>query len=199
MPLRDAVTFIGLKVYGAEWVDSKIEHVITLIAEKCEAGEIAAAYRALTGVETLDPAEWRSIGWRNYFATGEIPLDLPLVNFVNGEWRTNKDGHTSRQPVQIFVRREHVDRLAAALLPQRPHPGGRPRHDWGAFKEKFLQLRRERGDFRKPEDQTNGWNSAASAAGTVLGFIPESQKSPDPRTMARYISKWVREIDQNGT
>jgi hypothetical protein len=156
--LRDAVDLVGRKVYGPDWQplseferdnpeiivtrlfvfvetkpnpklpDPKIEHVITLIAEKCEAGGIEAAYRHISGVGTLDSGEWR-VGWRNYFATGEIILELPLVN---NEHRPSKTGGTSRWPHAIFLKREHVNQLIEALSPQKSRAGAPPKHDWDA-------------------------------------------------------------------
>jgi hypothetical protein len=50
----------------------------------------------------------------------------------------------------------------------------------------------KKGDFKQSKDMARGWNSANSAAGTLLGYIPESER-PDQKTVARKISEWAEE------
>ena len=58
--------------------------MITLVAELCETGEIATAYRSLAGATDLDRDVWRLPCWQNYFDAGTINLDLPLLD-ANGQ------------------------------------------------------------------------------------------------------------------
>jgi hypothetical protein len=82
--LRDAADEIGRKIYGPAWqaladhsaetisgaTDPMIGQVVTLLAEQCAQGDIAAAYRSiLLGADTLDPAVWRMANWRAYSLT----------------------------------------------------------------------------------------------------------------------------------
>jgi hypothetical protein len=120
--LRDAIYAVGDKMFGSGWCvgesaaerlfDPKPERVIRLIAEWCEAGEIAAVYRSITGVDDLDRSVWRRPHWRHYFADGTIDLDLPLVD---ENLRPNPDGYTARCARAIYLRRDDLDRLIATL------------------------------------------------------------------------------------
>lgn len=120
--LRDAIYAVGDKIFGSDWClgesaaerlfDPKPERVIRLIAEWCEAGEIAAVYRSITGVDDLDRSVWRRPHWRHYFADGTIDLDLPLVD---ENLRPNTDGYTARCTREIYLRRHDLDRLIATL------------------------------------------------------------------------------------
>jgi hypothetical protein len=108
IPLQEAVRMVGQKMGGG----ADIERAI---AEGCETGEIAAAYRAWTcGADELDPAVWRLPHWRNYFAKGMIDLVLPLVD---ERGRPNQFGHTSRCTCEVFVRRDSMDRFIKTLAP----------------------------------------------------------------------------------
>jgi hypothetical protein len=125
--LCEAVDAVGLAVLGTSWQyaipfnldadqdDGAHERVITMIAEGCESGHIAVAYRTITGADQLDPAVWRSPSWRNYFDTGTIEVVLPLLD---DEGRPNKSGYTARCPREIFVRRNSLDRFIEALVPE---------------------------------------------------------------------------------
>ena len=84
------------------------------IAEACECGQLAAAYRSITGADDLDPKVWQSIGWRNYFATGTIDLDLPLLD---EKLRPNKQGFTARCTREIFIRQDSLVQFMASLAP----------------------------------------------------------------------------------
>jgi len=126
IPLRDAVDMVGRKLFGTAWrslgevtgedVELKrnleVERVITIIAERCESGEIAAAYRSITGADSLDRAVWQKPHWRNYFVTGEINLELPLLD-VQG--RPNADGFKASCTREIFVRKDDLNCLVATL------------------------------------------------------------------------------------
>jgi hypothetical protein len=132
VPLRAAADVVGRKVAGADWrpideidaiaiacnLDPDVGRIITMIAERCEAGEIGAAYRSVTGVDDLDRSVWQSPCWRNYFTTGTIDLDLPWL--VNG--RPVTDGSTVRCTREIFVRRQDLDRFVKTLRsePRKP-------------------------------------------------------------------------------
>jgi hypothetical protein len=132
--LRDAADVVGRKVSGPSWrpigntvdydahvrdrdafraaynLDADGNRVITLIAEQCEAGGIAAAYRSVTGgADSLDRSVWQLPCWRNYFATGMIDLDLPLLD---EEGRPN---NTARCTREVFVRRQDLDGVVATL------------------------------------------------------------------------------------
>ena len=135
--LRDAVYAVGDKVFEPGWCASawprtgdlpapivfgpKTERVIRMVAERCEAAEIAAVYRSITGVDDLDRSVWRQPHWRRYFADGVIELDLPLVD---GNLRPNNpNGHTARCAREIYLRRDDLDRLVATLSkPRSPAP-----------------------------------------------------------------------------
>lgn len=115
--LYEAVDTVGRAVLGTNWHHPPRrdvhQRVITMIAEGCEAGEIAAGYRAWScGVDDLDRSAWRMPHWRNYFAKGMIELDLPLVD---ERGRPNSHGHTSRCTCEIFVRRNSLERFIATL------------------------------------------------------------------------------------
>jgi hypothetical protein len=131
--LRDAADIVGEKLYGSKWqplaemamvamcemdisliapdvilcgLNPHVERVITMIAEQCEVGKIAATYRSITGADDLDQSVWRARYWRLYFARGKIDLDLPLLDPVTGRGR--EDGHTARCCREIFVRRQDL-------------------------------------------------------------------------------------------
>jgi hypothetical protein len=86
--------------------DQAIEHVISLLAERCAAGDIAAWHRSIVGVDTLDCNKWCSSNWRSYFIDGEIELDLPLLG---DGLHPVVDGRTARCRREIFVRRRDLD------------------------------------------------------------------------------------------
>jgi hypothetical protein len=126
--LYNAVEAVGRALFGSSWqhasplnreadkdCDDAYERVITMIAEGCEAGHIAAGYRTVTGgVDNLDLAVWLSPAWRNYFVTGTIDIDLPLVD---ERLRPVSDGRTARCSREIFVRRDSLDRFIKTLAP----------------------------------------------------------------------------------
>jgi hypothetical protein len=117
--LFEAVDAVGGATFGASWqyatpIDSDAEGnrhelVIKAIAGGCENGRIAAAYRRWdTGAEPLDPALWQRINWRNYFMTGTIDLELPLLD---NKSQPVSDGRTARCTREIFVRRDTLERF----------------------------------------------------------------------------------------
>jgi hypothetical protein len=126
IPLRDAADTLGRKMAGKNWrplierdpytiacgLDPELDRVLKLIAEQCEAGEVAAAYRSITGVANLDPKVWQAPHWRNYFTAGTIDLTLPLVD---GNLQPVSDGRTTRCTRDVFVRKDEIERLAAEL------------------------------------------------------------------------------------
>jgi hypothetical protein len=150
IPLRDAADRVGCRLYASNWcpldevfpapvgpfnlmrgVDAdaackltpEVERVITMIAEACERGEIASAYRSITGgAEILDRSVWQQPHWREFFATGTIDLDLPLLGEKN---RPTADGRTSRSRREIFVRRQDLEQFIATLsepVTEQPEP-----------------------------------------------------------------------------
>lgn len=143
------------------------ERVITVIAEGCEGGRIAAAYRTITGVHELDLGVWRSPSWRRYFERGEIDLDLPLLD---ENWRPHKSGFTARCPCEIFVRRDSLDRLIASIEPASKPPvprrrGGRPPHDWEAIRKVVFQLMDYHDEFSIDDPK---WNAQARLEEAIL-------------------------------
>jgi hypothetical protein len=123
--LQQATDIVGRRMIGPAWHpiadpgeyaahvdDAAVERVITAIAERCEAGEISAAYRTIMGADELDRAVWRRPSWRNYFATGEVVLELPLLD---QQGRPNTNGFTAKCSREIFVRRSDVEAFAAGL------------------------------------------------------------------------------------
>jgi hypothetical protein len=129
--LPEAVDIVGRKLAGSNWHSFADEtsrdnlvwfdqgilsDAIRMIAEGCESGRIAAAYRRWdTGADALDPAVWRMASWRNYFATGTIDLELPLID---EKGRPAPDGRTAPQCTrEILVRRDTLDHFIANLTP----------------------------------------------------------------------------------
>lgn len=111
-------------VRAAPNLDADRNHVITLVAEQCEAGEIATAYRSLAGATDLDRDVWRLPCWQNYFDAGTINLDLPLLD-ANGQ--PNPNGFTARCTCEIFVRRQDLDCFVASLSKQTIKPSSTTR------------------------------------------------------------------------
>jgi hypothetical protein len=124
--LYAAVDAVGRTMFGARWqyavplsreVDNELdahERVITLVAEGCEAGAIAAAYQSIAGADDLDRAVWRLPHWRGFFTRGMIDLDLPLLD---ARGRPDPSGHTARCPREIFVRRDSLERFILNVAP----------------------------------------------------------------------------------
>jgi hypothetical protein len=122
VPLRDAADAVGRKVYGSKWrpigkIDAiiimgaenpKIENVLKRFATWCEAGELLAAYRSLTGTEDLDPGVWQVLSWRNYFTTGTI-------DWLDANGHPNLNGLRAIYPREIFVRQQDLDHLTGTL------------------------------------------------------------------------------------
>jgi hypothetical protein len=70
-------------------------------------------------------------------------------------------------------------------------------HDWDDYKQKFLQLWQEKGDFQLPQNQVAGWNSQAAAAKTLLNYIQARCKDgeePHEKTVEGYISGWAKNL-----
>jgi hypothetical protein len=121
-PLLEATDLVGRKVYGPNWhpigkIDAvvimgaenpAIERVIAMIAGWCEAGELPAVFRSLTGTEDLDPRVWQVISWRNYFTTGTI-------DWLDANGHPNTKGLRAIYPREIFVRQQNLERLVATL------------------------------------------------------------------------------------
>jgi hypothetical protein len=133
--LRDAADAVGRRLHGNKWcpiaqtrsdtiickLDPEIDRVIKTLAEQCETGGISAAYRSITGADGLDQAVWQMPHWRNYFATGTIDLDLPLLD---NNLRPNPNGYTARCTREVFIRRADLDRWVATLpAPPLAHRG----------------------------------------------------------------------------
>jgi hypothetical protein len=93
--LYQAVDAIGRVLRGYDWVSIRcqcelknevnsgspvVDSVIRIVAEACEAGNLAAAFQHLfKGADDLDHAVWRKPHWGNFFATGTIVVDQPLL------------------------------------------------------------------------------------------------------------------------
>jgi hypothetical protein len=95
--------------------DPDIDRVVTMLAERCEAGEIGTVYRsAAGGADDLDRSYWRLPHWRNYFITGMVDVDLPWIfTFAGGGTFTAYERCTR----EIFVRRSDVECFIATLKP----------------------------------------------------------------------------------
>jgi len=75
-------------------------------------GKITAVYRSVTGgADDLDCGVWRLPCWRDYFATGTIDLQLPLLD---DRGRPDKD-ITTRCTREIFLKRQDVQRFVKKL------------------------------------------------------------------------------------
>jgi hypothetical protein len=102
--------------------DHDIDRVVTMLAERCEAGEIATAFRSAAGAaDDLDRSVWRLPDWRNYFITGMVDLELPCI-LSNGYFM----GYNERCTREIFVRRSDVERFIATLKPADHEPAEAP-------------------------------------------------------------------------
>ena len=137
VPLRAAADMVGRKLSGSKWrpidelaadvipakLNPEVDRVIAAIAEQCELGKIAVVYRSITGFEALDMTVWRAPAWRDYFSTGMIELDLPLLD---DKLRPNKEGLTAKCQRDVFVRKENLDQFVAGL--PRPPLVNRPRY-----------------------------------------------------------------------
>jgi hypothetical protein len=100
--------------------DPDIDRVLTMLAECCEAGEIATAYRSDTGgADDLDRSYWRLPDWRNYFITGMVDVDLPrTTNSPPPGWGNYAAGTFvvyERCTREIYARRRDVERFVATL------------------------------------------------------------------------------------
>jgi hypothetical protein len=201
--LQDAAAMLGRKISGSNWhtiaeceaaslvsfiivnpaaaelvvhEDPDIDRVITMLAEHCEAGEIATAYRSDTGgVDDLDRSYWRLPHWRNYFITGMVDVDLPRfvpsytlgiaaipsINILAGYERCTRE---------IFVRRRDVERFIATLKPadnelgEVPAPikseGGRPTDRDRVIAEAGRRIRERQalpGTLTEFADQLKKW------------------------------------------
>jgi hypothetical protein len=228
IPLRDAADAVGRKIYGTEWrtldeaertepkvrtidgkkfaiasyvaskLDDRIERVIRLLAEKCEAGEIAAAYRSITGADPLNRDVWLAPHWRNYFTFGSINLTLPLVD---DDLRPARNGGTVKCTRDIFLKRQDVDSLVRELSPTSKSRAGAPEiWDWDDYEQKFWQLWMANGDFGKPENKVDGWNSKAAAARQLLKYITRNRPDGlDQKTVERRIDAWIEKGQSAGT
>lgn len=146
-PLRDAADFIGQKVAGKEWLplaktseqiiqarlNQNTERVLVLIAEQCEAGIISAAYRSITGADELDRTVWQKPFWRDYFVSGTIELDLPLLD---NKLQPNANGFTARCTREVFLRKVDVERCVTTL----PNSNTRPAADQRASKSQINDI-----------------------------------------------------------
>jgi hypothetical protein len=122
--LQAAVDDVGRKLVGSiwrpiaerqdlTWIEPDIDPIIKAIAEACERGELAAAYRSVTGADVLDCSLWRMPHWRSYFARGAIDLDLPWLDHT---LRPIMDGRTVRCPGrEIFIRKDSLKQFLASL------------------------------------------------------------------------------------
>jgi hypothetical protein len=126
--LYEAVDAVGRALFGVSWqyaIPPNLqadkdrdahERVITVIAEGCEAGKIDAGYRKWNGAsDNLDRSKWQLPHWRNYFATGTIDLELPLLD---EKGNPVPDGRTAlRCTREIFVRKDSLKQFMATLAP----------------------------------------------------------------------------------
>lgn len=122
--LDQAVDLIGREIFGPSWRDQqeyaehvlawRYERVIKAIAEGCEAGRLVAAYPSNTGgIDDLPRKVWWRERWRSFFINGTVVLDLP--RFAGG--RPVGSGETIPCEREIFIQRDSLDRLIAALPP----------------------------------------------------------------------------------
>ena len=111
----------------------EIDRVIKLVAERCEAGEIAAAYRSIAGADSLDRAVWQTPHWRNYFATGTIDLDLPLLD---DKLRPDPNGRTARCTREVFLRKDDLERFVTIL----PNPNAKQPTTARASKKQIVSI-----------------------------------------------------------
>jgi hypothetical protein len=201
--LRDAADTLGQKLKGSRWrpieriegpynvlspreLNPDLDEIVTVIAEQCIAGEIAAIYRTVTGgIESLAPDIWHQPHRRNYFVTGTIELVLPLVD-VDG--RPNADGHTAKCEREIFLKRDDLDHLVATLSKPNAKPSRR------ASKKQIRQIvshyRRELSDDTNPSIEDVEQFARKNG---LLGFRDELReeyrKQFGPRPVGRPPSK----------
>jgi hypothetical protein len=172
---------IAVSIIGGG-LDAKVERVIRLIAEKCEAGKI----ETLAGVDPLSHKEWRAPHWRNYFVFGTINVNRPGAEICERE---------------IYVRHEDVDRLVKELNPasQKSRAGAPAKHDRDALEQLFWELWHSKGDFNEL-DQADDWKSKAAAARTLLALVTRpGVEPPDQKTVEKYIKGWLQKGKPAGT
>jgi len=112
----------------------EVERVFELIAKRAASGKLACVRFTYTGdVEGVDPAKWRSLGWRNFFdfdlrkgdrGFGRITLEVPAFDERGKQvldWREKPITVWGR--FDIFVEQEGVEGVVAAALPAEPPAG----------------------------------------------------------------------------
>jgi hypothetical protein len=77
---------------------------------------------------------------------------------------------------------------------------GRPKvHDWEDAELLFWKLMDERGDFRRPENQTDKWNSKRKVASAVREYMEKhSDSPPEEKTIERRINRWLKSAARVG-
>jgi hypothetical protein len=142
--LGEAVEMVRRKALDAE----------RAIAEGCESGVIAAAYRSVTGgADDLDRLVWQLPHWRDYFATGEIDLELALLD---DQCRPVSDGRTAHCTREIFIRREGFERFVAQLAGPKGKGGRPPKFDRAVVAAEVHRLMVHHGEFSADDPEWNG-------------------------------------------
>jgi hypothetical protein len=111
--------------------------------------------------------------------------------FHDTDFRTNKPnrGNTFLSDADLIY---WLDRNRPVPAVQ-GRAGAPTKHDWPAYEQRFWELWEDKGDFRKPEDRTVGWNSKASAARALVEIIAKgSDGPPDQKTVEDYIGRWLK-------
>jgi hypothetical protein len=194
--LQDAAAMLHRKISKSNWhtiaeceaallvaelvahEDPDIDRVFTMLAECCEVGEIATAYRSDNGgADDLDRSFWRLPDWRNYFITGMVDVDLPryITQPTVGICFTPAPGvgifaGYERCTREIFLRRKDVERFIATLKPADSEPveapapvkseGGRPTDRDRVIAEATRRIRERKalpGTLTEFADQLNKW------------------------------------------
>jgi hypothetical protein len=196
VPLREAVDRVG-KVVGPNEAERTI-------AEACEAGRIAAAYRSLDGVDDLDRSVWRMPHWRNYFATGKIDLDLPAFDL---SCRPHPHD-TARCPREVFVREDSLAQFIAELAPAAPaarerRTGGAPaKYDYDQIRAHAFRAFKEKG-LPDPGGDDQSWRTRADLEREIADlcrrrFDDEPAKSTLQGYARRCIDDWARREADKG-
>jgi hypothetical protein len=216
--LQDAAAMLHRKISKSNWhtfaeceapllvaelvahEDPDIDRVFTMLAECCEAGDIATAYRSDNGgADDLDRSFWRLPDWRNYFITGMVDVDLPrTTNSPPPGWGAYAAGTFvvyERCTREIFLRRKDVERFISTLKPADSEPveaparampssrGGRPsdveriiaeakkRLESKTYPSKAALARELREWLEKLPDATRDSRNNVMAVSTIHGHI----------------------------
>jgi hypothetical protein len=130
----DAACKANLLLEPPTEIDPEVQHIIGTVAEACEGGRIASAYRSDTGgAKRLKRSEWRQPHVRNFFDAG-IPVLRPVLDekgrpvfrpvldanrhpVFDKEGRPVLEKEKIRCTREVFVRQQDLTRFVKTLRP----------------------------------------------------------------------------------